>query len=93
MRFKAWFPYAAELPAKLPAGFRYEKRSGLQQMPSESLPPAYLWSWLEFDLAGMLVVKTCDVSCCRQCYALVCWSSIAGNTISYITGTLVAYEK
>ena len=42
MCFKAWFPYAAELPAELPAGFRYEKRSGWQQMPSESLPPAYL---------------------------------------------------
>ena len=89
-------PGSHMLPSYLPSYlllFRYEKRSGSQQMPSESLLPAYLWSWLEFDFAGMLVVKTCDVSCCRQCYVLVCWSSIAGSTSSYITGILVAYEK
>ena len=38
--------------------FRYENRSCLQQKPCQSLPPACLRSWLEFNFAGMPAVKT-----------------------------------
>ena len=64
----AWFSYAAELPA---TPFPYEKWGCLQQRPCQSLPPACLRSWLEFNFAGMPAVKTSDVSCCRQRYVLI----------------------
>ena len=50
------------LPVTIPR-FRYEYRSRRQQPRScQSLPPACLRSWHEFDFAGMPAVKTCDVS-------------------------------
>ena len=38
--------------------FRYENRSCRQHKPCQSLPPACLRSWLEFNFAGMPAVKT-----------------------------------
>ena len=45
----------AELPA---TPFRHENRSRRQQRPCQSLPPACLRSWLEFNFAGIPAVKT-----------------------------------
>ena len=93
-----WFSYVTELPAiylpVLPAiPFRYENRSRRQQRPCQSYPPASLRSWLEFDFAGRSAVKTCEVSCCRRCYVLICRSSVAGSTGVYVVGTSATYEN
>ena len=41
----------------------------------------------------MQAVKTCDVSCCRRRYVLICRSSIASSTHGRVAGTSEAYEN
>ena len=63
---KTWFSYATELPASTARTlFQYENRSRQQQRPCQSLLLARRRSWLKFHFTDMLVVNTCDVSCCR----------------------------
>ena len=59
-------PGSHMLPVLPATPFPYENGSRLQQRPCQSLPPARLRSWLEFNFAGMPAVKTSDVSCCRR---------------------------
>ena len=57
-----------------------------------SVITACLRSWLKFNFADVPTVKTCDVSCWRRPYFLICRGCIAGSTDGYVAGTSAVYE-